>query len=296
MLLWADALCINQNDESEKTRQVRMMGDIYSQAQMVVVWLGLEEKHDGESYLIACRVYELLGDVAADLEETVAEGGKTLDLEKAGLPEDPSDSRWAHLIHLLTREWYSRIRIVQEFLMASSSIFLCGELEMDPEVLFNVCTHLSVQYQFRSALALAQSGDPSLPAGLSLRGSNLRYLRQKRREEGDLDLFVLLGITRAFQSTDPRDRIFALIGLQHDIPLDCIDYSHDLSSVELQATLAVLACVEVPTGLLACTTILGSRAGLPSWVPAWANQPKAVEEFTELVLPLDDCDCGDPDF
>ena len=295
VLLWADALCIDQNNEAEKTRQVRMMGDIYRQAQLVVVWLGLEEEHDRESYSIACRMYELLGDVTLGLAELVAEGGKTLDLEKAGLPEEPSDGRWAHLFHLLNKEWYRRIWIVQEFLVASSCIFSCGQLEMDPKILLSVCTYLSVQYQFRSAITVAGSGDPSI-RGLSLGGSNLRYLRQKRIEEGGLDLFTLLGITKAFKSTDPRDRIFALIGLQNDIPLDCIDYSHELSYVEHQVTLAVLAYVEVPTGLLACTTSLGSRSGSPSWVIAWGNRPKAVMEFTELVLPLDDCDCGDPEF
>ena len=124
----------------------------------------------------------------------------------------------------------------------------------------------------------------------------MRYLRQKRIEEGGLDLLTLLGITRAFKSTDLRDRIFALIGLQNDIPLDCIDYSHELSYVEYQVTLAVLAYVKVPTGLLACGTSLGSRSGSPSWVVAWGNRPKAVMQFTELVLPLDDCDCGDPEF
>ena len=293
VLLWADALCIDQNNEAEKTRQVRMMGDIYKQAQLVVVWLGLEQEHDRESYSIACRVYDLLGDVDVTLgvAELVAEGGKTLDLENSGLPEEFSDSRWAHLFHLLTKEWYSRIWIVQEFLVAASCIFSCGQLEMGPKVLLSVCTHLSTQYQLRAAMIISGSG-----TGASLGGSNLNYLRRKQREERGLDLLVLLGITKAFKSTDPRDRIFALIGLQNDIPLDCIDYSHELSSVELQVTLAVLAHVEVPTALLACTTSLGSRSGLPSWVVAWGNRPRAVMEFTELVLPLDDCDCGDPDF
>lgn len=299
VLLWADALCIDQNNEAEKTRQVRMMRDIYQQAQLVVVWLGLEEEHDRESYSIACRVYDLLGDVDLTVDDAglLAEGGKTLDLERAGLPEDPTDSRWAQLVHLLTKEWFSRIWIVQEFLIASSSIFTCGQLEMDPEVLLSVSTYVVTQYQFRAVIAVSGSADPSIPGeGLFVGGQSLRYLRQKRRKEHGLDLLVLLGITKAFKSTDPRDRIFALIGLQNEIPLDCIDYSHELSSVELQITLAVLAYVKVPTWLLSYTTSLGSRSGLPSWVVAWGNRAGTIQEFTGLILPLDDCDCGDPHF
>lgn len=38
--LWVDALCINQNDEAEKSAQVAMMGEIFSKAQSVLIWLG----------------------------------------------------------------------------------------------------------------------------------------------------------------------------------------------------------------------------------------------------------------
>jgi hypothetical protein len=45
-LLWADAICIKQNDIQEKTRQVRMMRDIYEKAQRVIIWLGKEQASD----------------------------------------------------------------------------------------------------------------------------------------------------------------------------------------------------------------------------------------------------------
>jgi hypothetical protein len=40
ILLWADALCINQSDSSERTQQVRMMGEIYSNSLETIIWLG----------------------------------------------------------------------------------------------------------------------------------------------------------------------------------------------------------------------------------------------------------------
>lgn len=39
--LWADSICINQKDVEEKTRQVNMMGEIYSLADTIFLWLGL---------------------------------------------------------------------------------------------------------------------------------------------------------------------------------------------------------------------------------------------------------------
>lgn len=47
-LLWTDRLCINQDDEREKARLIPRMGLIYSQAESVIIWLGLsawEEKY-----------------------------------------------------------------------------------------------------------------------------------------------------------------------------------------------------------------------------------------------------------
>ncbi|KAF2248365.1 HET-domain-containing protein, partial [Trematosphaeria pertusa] len=38
--LWIDAICINQEDNTEKSWQVAMMGRIYTQAYAVHAWLG----------------------------------------------------------------------------------------------------------------------------------------------------------------------------------------------------------------------------------------------------------------
>lgn len=38
--LWVDAICINQDDEDERTSQILLMGEIYSIAHQVIVWLG----------------------------------------------------------------------------------------------------------------------------------------------------------------------------------------------------------------------------------------------------------------
>ena len=38
-ILWIDSICINQNDQEEKTSQVSMMGSIYASAERVNIWL-----------------------------------------------------------------------------------------------------------------------------------------------------------------------------------------------------------------------------------------------------------------
>ena len=48
VVLWADQICIDQSNETEKEQQVQLMSRIYAQAQQVTGWLGL---HENDSYL-----------------------------------------------------------------------------------------------------------------------------------------------------------------------------------------------------------------------------------------------------
>lgn len=44
--LWVDRICINQKDHKEKQSQVAIMGQIYSTAASVTIWLGPADEHD----------------------------------------------------------------------------------------------------------------------------------------------------------------------------------------------------------------------------------------------------------
>ena len=39
-ILWIDAVCINQNDDTEKASQIPLMASIFTLAKHVLVWLG----------------------------------------------------------------------------------------------------------------------------------------------------------------------------------------------------------------------------------------------------------------
>lgn len=48
--LWIDAMCINQGDMDEKSKQIPLMRIIYAQAGDVIVWLG-DGREDGDKVL-----------------------------------------------------------------------------------------------------------------------------------------------------------------------------------------------------------------------------------------------------
>jgi hypothetical protein len=53
--IWIDALCINQQDNAERSLQVQMMGRIYSSAQVVWAWLGPAHDPEVNNTLVSLR-------------------------------------------------------------------------------------------------------------------------------------------------------------------------------------------------------------------------------------------------
>ncbi|KAF2813858.1 HET-domain-containing protein, partial [Mytilinidion resinicola] len=92
LTIWIDAICINQDDEDEKMRQILLMQDIYSRAETVYVWLG-------ESNVSTDRAMGYLEN-AGYLKHFFLD-----DLEE-----------------LLTRDWINRIWTFQEIVLASNPV------------------------------------------------------------------------------------------------------------------------------------------------------------------------------
>jgi hypothetical protein len=49
LVIWIDALCIDQSDDKARGHQLRPMTDVYQHASSVVVWLGLDEDNRGKA-------------------------------------------------------------------------------------------------------------------------------------------------------------------------------------------------------------------------------------------------------
>ena len=61
-VIWADALCINQKDDKDKSAQVRKMSRIYERATRVVVWLGADEAGNAHgAFGMLCALAKIMG-------------------------------------------------------------------------------------------------------------------------------------------------------------------------------------------------------------------------------------------
>lgn len=105
--LWADQICINQEDLVERGQQVQFMNIIYKHASHVLVWLGQDQKGpDGKS------VAESAFDLVRTLDETFRDEDERKQFHAEYFTEAALDrqsrDRWVPLDHLIDLPWVRR--------------------------------------------------------------------------------------------------------------------------------------------------------------------------------------------
>ncbi|KAI0974172.1 heterokaryon incompatibility protein-domain-containing protein [Xylaria arbuscula] len=103
--IWVDQICINQNDFTERGKQVRFMNRIYKCADHVLVWLGKDEEGVAD---VAFEHVRALAETFADqikYEQFVADHtGENIKFR--------SNKDWAPIQHLTSLPWVTKVKFV----------------------------------------------------------------------------------------------------------------------------------------------------------------------------------------
>ncbi|KAF2188674.1 hypothetical protein K469DRAFT_499875, partial [Zopfia rhizophila CBS 207.26] len=124
-----DAICIDQSNTGERKSQVSMMGDIYSIAEKVLVWLG-NDTCDVTSFL------RLLEEDILDALRILGYRNHPQDpdhLHKLGidLPMRVWYDLWrAYFRFFHRRRWFYRSWVFQEFVLAKELEMRCGSISL----------------------------------------------------------------------------------------------------------------------------------------------------------------------
>ena len=270
-LLWIDAICINQSDTAERSRQVEIMQEIYTSAKRVIIWLGEESVPDS----VALKTLHQLSsrvNMGQDLRSLVRLGwyrdkrsGKIL---SGGA--DTSiihENEYEHLVNLLSRPWFRRTWIIQEVASAKDAIVICGRQSLEWEALADVYMRLGDNF-----LPITQVGGEAARYSLE----NIFAIENTRRSrDGPLfiPLFHVLITTSSSQCQDPRDKIFAVKGLARDwadkrgletnyeASFETLFRSFAIADANRNTNLRTLSCASGPEQ--------SKHTKLPSWVPDW---------------------------
>ncbi|CAH0058503.1 unnamed protein product [Clonostachys solani] len=273
VLVWADALCIDQGNRDERTQQIQLMPNIYSNADSVAVWLGAEGDDSAK---------------AVDFIRRLTDQAKYPKQVSRLLASGMSNGDLAGVVSLFGRDYWRRLWVVQELLNANEVIVYCGSTKLPwrsyqlvSELFFEHRHELAFQSMQMNRKRLAVSPDQfSYDQVLIYQGpASLPDLRSYM-EDGEGAFLEILRACRRKLASDPRDKIFGILGVlpkevRNEFPPD-----YNLSVKDLYTEVVDFLIKTTQRLDVICEAIHfpvhTSSADLPSFIPDWSHSPQTA--------------------
>ncbi|KAJ4987114.1 ankyrin and HET domain-containing protein [Stagonosporopsis vannaccii] len=253
--LWIDAICIDQNSDSEKDAQVQEMGDVYQKASQTLVWLGDHKEH-----------------LLSNLERAWPYRHHVNRLKKDVEP-------------LLNNVYFTRRWIIQELFFSKKVLLLDNYRTLNFKVLEDasefILKHVHHLHHVDDAkdhiyLNVDNIKDRRLLHALHLM-QILRELRSQSAQHHDfMRLLVSAHLSRCEKG---HDRIYALIALEKGETVRAVDYETGVEKLfkefaedEMGKSLETLYCSGAFPDTYDNTSADTEASPLPSWVPDWRSE------------------------
>lgn len=284
LVVWIDAICIDQGNLNERSYQVAFMDTIYTIASFTIVWLGPEE--DDSHHAI-----EMITAIGRRVEAT---SGHTFERRPDAPPREPDEpilesmteempygeKDLSTIITFLERPWFSRLWVRQEIALADSARVQCGRSLVEWDNLRNAAVWI-----------ITKPLAPKIPNELRER----RALIKKPVGnvcEVSLSLLAYEGLRRdneGVRFTDPRDSIYAvkrlLVKRDQDLGIGP-NYTLQTADVFMDVCVRILERQRLTYFLETCELTTISVPNLPSWVPDWSRPMKTTHG---LISPWSAC-------
>ena len=286
-VLWVDAICINQQDNTEKANQLGLMRDIYRTASQTVAWLG-EATQDTDKVFRAVR---LLGHEAREMEAL----NKTPQPEQGPVYQQlATDGSALEFDCIMKSSWCKRVwtfrrsslehkciivkdegnantntdAVLEEIILAQRGTLQVGHEKVDWDFFSQAIHHAQSLHLFASSYLGTSMNCISHPIDMVLATKKAPTLGNPA-----LEFLSHVNSSHFRNATDPRDKLFGLLGL---VPTDIgikVDYDADPSDVFVQSTRALIEATGDLDVLGFCYPykIGNLDTPLPSWVPQWGS-------------------------
>jgi Heterokaryon incompatibility protein (HET) len=266
--LWIDAVCINQADLNERSKQVLRMRDIYAVANTVEVWLGTADDND----MAAMDLVRRLGAIVADPEDALAKGFFS-EYEERFLEEfEKSEPQTVKsLSRLFKRPWWTRIWVVQELSLANqeAATVRCGQRTVTWLHFLIAAYAIDSSWFIVNAIICSAFPDERLSAFNN--GIRMAQCRRVNRTDPPFTLLDLLHQHRDCESTDPKDKVYGLLGLSGNVDDIGIKPAYSQSTQEVFIDLFRRHVTATNSLDMICAVRFPRKFDdLPSWVPDWS--------------------------
>ena len=245
MVIWVDALCIDESSIDERNSQVLLMKTIYSNATRVKVWLGEPT---------------LGSDDALAILEHMGRNIPFRDIRLHGKELNEQHARY--LDELMNRPWWTRVWVQQEHTLAQDVTLHCGFRSLEVTEILKAEGLMDFIKGWEGRLiSCMQAISDSLLLHWHYNGTG-RY---------GLTFAVVLAQGCFKKCTDVRDSIYGFLGFAEEDVVDAIkpDYSIPLEDVLRRTAVQHISCTRSLSFLNFTTLKTKDERLVPTWVPDW---------------------------
>ncbi|KAJ5055757.1 heterokaryon incompatibility protein-domain-containing protein [Bipolaris maydis] len=279
--VWLDAICINQNDIEERSRQVAIMGAIYRNGTRNLIYLGDEDVGEARDSIAA---------ILKDASET--EGSFSRLRNELGAWQYSSTGMKAKystqsLLRFFGLPWFRRVWVLQEAALARTNQCFCGSSHFDLLDATRAAAWLVYNYYFVDPDLRLQC---SYTADMNDVVDSTHGYHCSGAGKAPRALYLLdLGQQRL--ATNPVDKVYGILDMTDDLRL-VPDYRKPLAETYRDAAWCL-----AQEGDLSFLDYVRHRTsnrdirqdGFPSWVPKWHIGKDLAEDPNFMSLHFDVC-------
>ncbi|KAK3684192.1 heterokaryon incompatibility protein-domain-containing protein [Podospora appendiculata] len=213
LVVWVDAICIDQSSDKERNHQVALMALIYKEASKTVAWLGPETQNS--------RQYVEYVDQHADHVNQYVDTWNINETASDSKTDDERQLVGRNFSQFMESEYWYRIWTFQELVLAQDIVLLWGSSRMEWDQF--------IQFIGRAAFGNDPKTEFDMPRvhDKALELEQLQGLRRGFKSRCLLDLVYDINVTGGRQCSRIHDRIYGLLGivtcgheLERSFPID----------------------------------------------------------------------------
>ncbi|RSL56753.1 hypothetical protein CEP54_008667 [Fusarium duplospermum] len=277
-IFWADAICINQQDTEERNHQVQLLKSIYSSAPLALAWLG----HYRDAHL-AVSLAESLGPPCSHKSKSIS---PKVDCNSwmYAYPHlwDVSEDRnayWEAFQALAQSPYWTRTWTFQEMVLPINALLMCGSSLVEWQsfqavrefLMALLATVTSCELPARGHHRTLLSAIGSFMGGSAGPINGICNVRLVIAATSDYPDLTLVPLQAKHQATDPRDKVYGLLGVMKT-RLEA-DYTKDTAQVYSEFVSAWIDEVKDLNFLIYShhydRIARHGQNPLPSWAPDW---------------------------
>jgi hypothetical protein len=291
-ILWVDAICINQADLEERSLQVLLMRQIYTQASWVALWVGEASTtiDDESGKPLSDLGMDYLHEFAVEIAERTNSGK---DLNEGPLYQEFVKDRQAFqysesqvftprvrgLWDVFHRNWWKRLWVIQEVALAKDPILICG---LKAESFHNL--KIVIEALIRSSQPVEVLEYNTLFIASTFHQFHVRHMIEtgtmRTVSPPGVKALDMLNATRNAQATDPRDKIYGILGFFGPSATDPEnifpdpDYTKPAAELYADVSRAIIVNTKKLDVMNSCYGFFKSSVpDLPSWAASWNDTP-----------------------